>query len=130
MKINEDFTTKEIHPMEILPECVQMFKRLEDKVDFLVENTNIINGRYQKHIEESYPVRSKVDELDKIQIKNDIYKNQMIGVQIGIIVTIFVQVCAFSYLWGNITKEVQVNTSRWERLLSGEMKELISNKGE
>lgn len=45
---------------DILPECADRLGRVESKVDTLIENTNKINGRYDKHLEESQVYRQKV----------------------------------------------------------------------
>ena len=37
----------------LLPECKQIFLRLEEKIDSLINRADKINGRYEKHINES-----------------------------------------------------------------------------
>ena len=107
--------------MEMLPECIQVFKRVEEKIDELVNSTRLINGRYQKHLEEAIPYRSKVDGIEKLQIENGVYKKQVVLSLIGVIFAIILQIVTFAYLWGGLNKQVEVNTGRWERLLSGKI---------
>lgn len=106
--------------MEMLPECIQVFKRVEEKIDVLIDYNKEINGRYQKHIEESVPFRSKVAEIDREIAKHDVYKNQLTGAMTGIVFAIIVQVVSFSYLWGSINKQVEINTNRWDKLLAND----------
>jgi len=114
--------------MEMLPECVQVFKRVEEKIDELVSNTRAINGRYQKHLEDAIPYRSKVDEIDKSIIESKLIRRQMMGAFGGIIFAIVAQIVTFAVLWGGLTKQVEINTDRWNRLLNGqEIHEVIQN---
>ena len=48
---------------EIIPECKQMFIRLEEKIDGLIQRADKVNGRYEKHMDESTLYRKKVDEI-------------------------------------------------------------------
>ena len=110
---------------EILPECNQVFIRIEQKIDELVENTRAINGRYQKHLEESIPYRGKVDSHEKTLTENVVYRRQIISALIGIVFTIIVQVGSFLYLFGGISKQVEINTNRWDKFIAvGEHKEV------
>ena len=45
----------------ILAECVQRFDNLSEKLEMLIARSDRINGRYENHLEESTPYRSKVD---------------------------------------------------------------------
>jgi len=58
---------------EPLAECLQIFKRIEQKIDArsahtdellagLIQRADRINGRYEKHIKESTEYRRKVDK--------------------------------------------------------------------
>lgn len=107
--------------MDMLPECIQVFKRVEEKIDELVTSTRAINGRYQKHLEEAIPYRSKVDEQERKITENSVYKKQIMLSMIGVIFAIILQIATFAYLWGGLSKQVEVNTSRWDRLLSGKI---------
>jgi len=114
--------------MEMLPECIQVFKRVEEKVDEIVQSTRAINGRYQKHLEEAIPYRSKVDEIEKTVIEAKLIRRQMVGAFGGIIFAIVAQIVTFAVLWGSLTKQVEINTDRWNRLLNGqEIHEVIQN---
>jgi hypothetical protein len=55
---------RKMHHDGILPECNQVFIRLEDKIDSLIDRTDKINGRYEKHMEESQIYRHKVTKND------------------------------------------------------------------
>jgi len=50
----------------ILPECIEMFKNVNYKLDQLIERADKINGRYEKHIDESSKYRKSVDRHDHI----------------------------------------------------------------
>jgi len=108
----------ETNHIEILPECKQIFIRIEGKIDELVGNTRVINGRYQKHLDESMSYRSKVDMHEKILIENTIYNRQIISAMLGIVVTIIIQVGSFLYLFGGLSKQVDINTERWNKVIS------------
>jgi hypothetical protein len=87
---------------EILPECVQRFDNLSEKLDGLIQRADRINGRYEKHIEESVKYRREVDkhehllgviEKEKLNtVKNAQYR---VGIIVGIIMTIFTAVVRF-----------------------------------
>lgn len=47
---------------KILPECVQMFKNVEFKLDQLIDRADKINGRYEKHLDSSESYRKLVDQ--------------------------------------------------------------------
>jgi hypothetical protein len=49
---------------KMLPECIQMFKRLDEKLDGLIDRADRINGRYEKHMDESVLFRKMVDRHD------------------------------------------------------------------
>ncbi len=49
----------------ILAECEQVFKRLDEKLNTLVNNAEKINGRYEKHIEDSIYYRNRVERHDE-----------------------------------------------------------------
>ena len=51
---------------EILPECVQRFDRLDEKLDGLIKRADRINGRYEKHMEESVRYRRDVDRHEHL----------------------------------------------------------------
>jgi hypothetical protein len=101
----------------ILPECEQVFIRLEQKIDELVTNTRAINGRYQKHLEEAMPYRSRVDAHEKTLTENGVYKRQIVSALLGIVITIILQVGSFLYLFGGLSKQVEINTQRWDKLI-------------
>jgi hypothetical protein len=48
--------------MEVLPECKEMFKALDNKLDQLIERSDRIDHRYERHIEESVKYRREVDK--------------------------------------------------------------------
>ena len=49
----------------LLPECKQMFARLDEKLDNLITRADRINGRYEKHMEESVLYRRFVDRHEQ-----------------------------------------------------------------
>ena len=51
--------------IELLPECKQMYLRVEDKIDNLIERADKINGRYEKHMDEGNYYRNKVERHDE-----------------------------------------------------------------
>jgi hypothetical protein len=94
---------------EILPECVQRFDRLDEKLDELIKRADRINGRYEKHMEESVRYRREVDKhehlLGVIEKENQLMKDEKwntskasqwrIGIIVGVIMTIFTAVVRF-----------------------------------
>jgi hypothetical protein len=102
-----------------LAECTERYKRVEDKIDNinfsirgLVEKSDKINGRYEHHLEEAIPYRSKVDEQERKLLLNESFNRQMVGIQISVVLSILIQIGAFVYLWGGLTKQVEINTGR------------------
>jgi hypothetical protein len=94
---------------EILPECVQRFDRLDEKLDELIKRADRINGRYEKHMEESVKYRREVDRhehlLGVIDKENQLMKDEKwntsknsqwrVGLIVGVIMTIFTAIVRF-----------------------------------
>jgi hypothetical protein len=72
----------------LLPECKIMFKQLEDKID------NLIVG---------------VEKRDKEHATNGRW---IIGLMATIILTIVIQIGVFLFMWGQLTKQVEINSGR------------------
>jgi hypothetical protein len=51
---------------KILPECVQRFDSIAEKLDGLIQRTDRINGRYEKHLEDSVRYRRDVDRHEHL----------------------------------------------------------------
>jgi len=51
---------------DILPECVQRFDSIAEKLDGLIQRTDRINGRYEKHLEDSVHYRREVDRHEHL----------------------------------------------------------------
>jgi hypothetical protein len=74
--------------LNLLPECKIMFKQLEDKIDTLISD-----------------VKTTTD-------KNDAHGHWLIGIMCTIILVIMVQIGTFLFMWGQLTKTVEINSNR------------------
>jgi hypothetical protein len=102
-----------------LAECLERYKRLEDKIALILEvvnslrdKANEINGRYEHHLEEAIPFRAIVAQHEKRFTENDSYKRQLTGILVSVVIAILLQVGSFLYMWGTLSKQVEVNTGR------------------
>lgn len=101
---------------EPLAECIERYKAICDKLDALVIRFDRINGRYDAHLVESVSYRAAVDAHNK---RFDTMENQtrwIIGVLISTTLTIIIQISTFAYLWGQLTKRVEINTDRLSQI--------------
>ena len=103
---------KREHSIEVLPECVQIFNRIEEKLDNLVTKADKINGRYDEHLAEAIPYRGKVDMHDNKFCQMEAHRRWLIGLQVSTLTIIVLQIVGFVYLWGQLTKTVEINTGR------------------
>ena len=56
---------KDMQHFIMLPECLQVFKRIEDKIDVLVKYDEKMNGKYEEHIKDSVYYRNRVERHDE-----------------------------------------------------------------
>ena len=96
------------HSNIILPVCVEIFKRLEGKIDVLLEQTNKLNDKFQEVAELRAMVHSHEEKFAQL----DVHRRWAIGMQVSTIVIIAVQIGSFLFLWGSLNKQVAVNTDR------------------
>jgi hypothetical protein len=87
---------------EILPECVQRFDRLDEKLDELIKRADRINGRYEKHMEESTRYRRDVDRhehllsvIEKEKLNTAKASQWRVGLIVGVVMTIFTAIVRF-----------------------------------
>lgn len=119
-----------------LAECIERYKRLEDKIMAVlsvVQEVRLeqvkINTRYEKHLEEAIPYRSQVDAHETRFEQNDVHGRWLVGILVSILVTIFLQIGTFVYLWGRITKQVEINTVRMTSIEDLHPRNSLSIKG-
>lgn len=92
----------------LLPECREIFIRLEEKIDNLITRADKINGRYEKHIDTSSNYRKQIDENTLI-IKNLLnIKNWLRGV----VLTIIIGVLSTAIGWGSLLSSVNNNQEK------------------
>ena len=110
---------RRMNPMHTQPlaECVERYNHIVDKLDGLIQRLDKINGRYEKHLDEAIPYRGKVDEHTEKFTRMDTNGRWAMGIQISTVIAIVVQVVTFAFLWGSLTKQVEINTHRWEQLI-------------
>jgi hypothetical protein len=99
---------EEKHSTMILPVCLEIFKRIEDKVDLLINQTEKIHDKFSEITE----LRQAVKEHEKKFSQLDVHRRWAIGIEISTITIIAIQIVGFVYLWGNLTKTVEVNSGR------------------
>ncbi|MBM4137343.1 MAG: hypothetical protein FJ241_11005 [Nitrospira sp.] len=54
-----------MEPHEMPDVCKEIFKNINEKLDGLVTRADKINGRYEKHMEESIYYRNRVERHDE-----------------------------------------------------------------
>jgi hypothetical protein len=73
----------------IRAECVQMFRRLDEKLDGLISRADRINGRYEKHMIDGEVYRKSVlrhEHLLELMEKEKLNTNKASQWRIGLIV--------------------------------------------
>lgn len=105
--------------MEPLAECIERYKSICDKLDGVMQRLDKINGRYDAHLTEAVSYRSAVDAHTQRFDQLDGLFRALIGVLISIIFAIILQITTFSFLWGGLSKQVEINTQRWGQVISG-----------
>ena len=106
------------HETTPLAECTLRYNNIVEKLDGLCQRLDKINGRYEKHLEESIPYRAEVNEHREKFKELAVHRRFVIGLQTSTIITVILQMLTFSYLWGGITKQVEVNTARWTHVIN------------
>jgi hypothetical protein len=96
--------------MEPLAQCIERYNAIVEKLDGLVDRFDKINGRYDSHLVESVAYRAAVDAHTKRFDTAEDQTRWIIGVMVSIIMTIIIQISTFAFLWGQLTKRVEVNT--------------------
>jgi len=95
-----------------LAECMERHKSMCDKLDNLIYRLDKMNGRYDDHLKEAIPYRAAVDSHTK---KFDQIENQtrwVVGTLVSVILSMLIQISTFAFLWGQLTKRVEINTER------------------
>jgi hypothetical protein len=102
--------------MEPLAQCIERYNSICEKLDSVVERLDKINGRYDSHLIESVAYRATVDAHTK---RFDTAQDQtrwIIGLLVSTLITIVIQICTFAFLWGQLTKRVEINTDRLSQI--------------
>jgi hypothetical protein len=107
--------------MQPLAECVERYKHIVDKLDGIAQRLDKINGRYEKHLEEAIPYRSVVDSHKDKFTQMETHRRWVIGIQVTTMIAIFIQIVGFFYLYGGLNKQVDINTSRWDKLIESKI---------
>lgn len=90
----------------MLPECVEIFRRIEEKVDSLIQRADKINGRYEKHLEES------VGRIAQIERHDESLKN-LIGIKVwgrGLLTTIAIGAVSSILGYGMLMNQVRIDS--------------------
>ena len=105
---------RRIHPMHLQPlaECLERNKAIFDKLESLILRLDKMNGRYDSHLIESVTYRTAVEAHTKRFDSAEKQTQWIIGLMVSMLLTIVLQVCTFAFLWGQLTKRVEVNTDR------------------
>jgi len=92
----------------LLPECTEIFKRLEEKIDSLIIRADKVNGRYERHIDSSNDYRKQVDQ-------NTIILKDLLNIKVwlrGVIFVIVLGILSTAVGWGSLVTSVITNTDR------------------
>lgn len=96
------------HPMQILPECNEIFKRIEEKVDRLIEIDTRRNGKWDEHIKTSIDYRMKVENHETI-LSNIVELKRW---WYGAVFTISLCIVSLAVGWGMAINQIKVNTEK------------------
>lgn len=86
----------------MLEQCQEVFKGIEFKLDTLIEHDDKINGRYEKHLDESKIYRENVVKHEQ-QLKDICSLKQWWQ---GAIITIFLGILSLAVIWGGLLVRV------------------------
>jgi hypothetical protein len=87
---------------KLIPECKEIFRRLDEKMDRLLNYTDKINGRYEKHIEESTPYRIQIE-------RQEVNLNSIMALRRwwnGAVLTIVFALLSLAMIWGSLITRV------------------------
>jgi hypothetical protein len=108
MRINGRTLMSDEHNTAILPVCIEIFKRLEEKVDTLIVKADSIHNRF----EEVSELRTKIVAHDAKFVQLDVHRCWVIGLQVSVILIICIQVGTFLFMWGSMSNQVKVDVGR------------------
>ena len=98
-----------------LAECLERYKRFEDKIDTvkdmltgLVKSTEKINGKFENHILESI---ERIREIERHKAVLDDLLSIKLWFRFSV-VSFIIAVLGIAIAWGQINRQVDVNTKR------------------
>lgn len=100
------------HSKVILPVCIEIFKRLEDKVDTLLDKTDKLNEKFIEINELKEKV--KLHEAKFVGLETN--HKFVIGILSSIVVAILIQIGTFLYFWGDLNRQVNMDSRRIETI--------------
>jgi len=93
---------------EILIGLGRDIMEIKVKTDTIATRQEKINGRYDKHMEESINYRIKIEQHDLIIDE----MNSLKRLWWGSIITMVISLLSIAVMWGGLIKQVSVNTGR------------------
>lgn len=112
--------------VDVLPQCIEMFRRVEEKVDLLITRADKINGRYEHHLEESIIRVAQIERHDEA-IKNLVSLKEWGK---GFVATIIIGSISSLIGYGMLLNQVRVNTDRITRIeSSAQSKKHVTTQG-
>jgi len=99
-----------------LAECIERNKNIADKLDQMITRLDKINGRYEKHLEEAVPIRAMVTMHEERLGAIVAHRHWIIGVVTSVVFTLLIQTGALIYFYGQLTRQVEINTGRIENI--------------
>lgn len=99
---------------EILIGLGRDIMEIKTKTDIIAIRQEKINGRYDKHIEESTDYRIKIERHDTILDEMKDLKRWWFRA----VVTMLLSLLSIAVLWGGLIKQVNVNTERLNNIES------------
>ena len=106
-----------------LAECIERYKAVCERLEVVLDHLDKMNGRYDNHLLESVTYRAAVDAHTKRFDSSEKQTQWFIGVLLSMITVIVVQISTFAFLWGQMTKRVEVNTKRLD-IVESDLKEI------
>ena len=89
---------------DILPECHQIFKNINEKIDTLIDIDRCKNGKWDCHLAESSEYRTQV-RMNREAI--DSFKGTK-RIAITTLVTVIIAIVTFAVAWGEMKNKVFV----------------------
>jgi hypothetical protein len=104
-----------------LAECIERYKRIDEKLDMVISRLDKVNGRYEKHMDDSINRVAMLESHDSILKDYVSIKAWIRGLTFTMVLVLFSGAVA----WGMLKNQVDVNTERWNKIIeSGTHQEL------